>query len=270
MIVSRSNVQTRPHLQLRQPPPRAAAVTEQLGPQQGERTVYPRPRLVLVTKGVLRLRTADRDALLPAGRAAWIPRDMEHRLRCSETVELQWVTFWPAALAQAQVAAFDANPLLRAMMDEAASWGPTPEDSPVTDAFFDALAGLLRGWLHDDVEVDLPTASSPDLRRGLDWILDRLAHPVGPADAANHAGLSLRTFQRRCREELSLTPTDWLQRARVVRALELLTNSYLTVGEIAIRCGYQSQASFGRVFKEHIGTTPLGWRASRGALTSRG
>jgi AraC-like DNA-binding protein len=190
-------------------------------------------------------------------------------MRTNAPARIQWVTLWPEALEGAGVSVFDANPLLRAMIAEAVGWGNFPEEGTLTDSFFTALAGLLSGWLEDEVEVDLPTARSPELRRGLDWLLDRLPHPVGPADAALHSGLSLRTFQRRCREELGLTPTDWLQRARVLRALELLTIQRLTVGEIAIKCGYQSQASFGRVFKEHIGQTPLGWRASRAAMAAR-
>ncbi len=237
--------------------------------RRGDWQLQDRPRLMLVLDGVVRLRTSERDALLPPGRAAFIPRGVPHQLRTNSPTKVQWVTLWPEALDGSPVSVFDANPLLREMVAESVSWGMFPEDGPLTDSFFTALAGLLGGWLEDEVEVDLPTARSPELRRGLDWLLDRLPHPVGPADAARHSGLSLRTFQRRCREELSLTPTDWLQRARVIRALELLTNNRLTVGEIAIKCGYQSQASFGRVFKEHIGLTPLAWRASRAPLAAR-
>jgi transcriptional regulator GlxA family with amidase domain len=33
-----------------------------------------------------------------------------------------------------------------------------------------------------------------------------------------------------------------------------------SVAKIAIACGYRSQASFGRVFKTHMGVTPAIWR----------
>ncbi|NOR55687.1 MAG: helix-turn-helix domain-containing protein [Sulfurovum sp.] len=40
----------------------------------------------------------------------------------------------------------------------------------------------------------------------------------------------------------------------------LLTNHYSTISEIALTCGYSSQTSFTRVFKERFSMTPKQWR----------
>ena len=40
----------------------------------------------------------------------------------------------------------------------------------------------------------------------------------------------------------------------------LLTNRYSTISEIALTCGYSSQTSFTRVFKERFSMTPKQWR----------
>lgn len=41
----------------------------------------------------------------------------------------------------------------------------------------------------------------------------------------------------------------------------LLTNHYSTISEIALTCGYSSQTSFTRVFKERFSMTPKQWRS---------
>lgn len=266
MILHRHHPPSDPSTAQRQPRVSAApacAWMEEIGPSRGEWQTHDRPAVLLCVEGVLRLRTADRDLLLPAPRVALIPKDLAHQVLAHHPARAIWLHLPPESLADLSFSVFEAPPLLREMAQEAARWGRSPPTNRLTEAFFTTLVNLLPEWRQDHAGVELPTARSPELRRGLDWLLDRLPHPVGPADAAKQAGLSLRTFQRRCQEEIGLTPTDWLQRARVLRALELLTQPHLNVGEIALLCGYQSQASFGRVFKEHLQLTPLEWRSGR-------
>ena len=57
-------------------------------------------------------------------------------------------------------------------------------------------------------------------------------------------------------EACGVAPMRYLNRLRLQRAHELLRSSNDGLGQIAIRCGFQSQAYFNRVFKKAFGETP--------------
>lgn len=73
---------------------------------------------------------------------------------------------------------------------------------------------------------------------------------------ARKAGWSLRTLQRRCRDELGVPLSSWLLRARALRGLELLADPRMSVGEAALLCGYESTAAFSRAFHASLGAPP--------------
>jgi len=54
------------------------------------------------------------------------------------------------------------------------------------------------------------------------WALERLDQPLGLADLAAHAAMSVRTFTRRFRDETGLSPVRWLTDRRVELARRLL------------------------------------------------
>ena len=238
-----------------------------LTPANSGRSNHPCPVLMLPVEGVIRVTSHSGEAVVAPERAVWIPGHLEYSITAGRPLLVYAVRFWRGLEGGERPEVFTAAPLLREMTRHAVQWGESPPRTEAADAFFTALGGLIGRWRKRVDDVTLPHADSPELRAGLGWLLGRLGHPVGPVDAAVHANLSLRTFQRRCRAELGVSPSAWLQRARVLHGLELLDDDRLSVSEVALRCGYQSQASFGRVFKDHLGVTPVAWRSAQ-ALTS--
>ena len=81
--------------------------------------------------------------------------------------------------------------------------------------------------------------------------LDALAH---------RAGLSPRTFHRRCLEQLSTTPAKLLEKLRVERARDLLATSDQPVKALAGTCGFTSPTRMKRAFERELGLTPRAYR----------
>ena len=77
---------------------------------------------------------------------------------------------------------------------------------------------------------------------------------------ARRAGLSLRTFHRRCVDQLSTTPAKLLDKLRVERARDLLTTSDLPVKALAASCGFSSGARMTHAFERELGVTPRAYR----------
>ena len=74
------------------------------------------------------------------------------------------------------------------------------------------------------------------------------------------AGMSRTSFTNRFKMLIGETPFNYLTQWRILQAKELLTENNLSVGEIAVQVGYQSEAAFNRVFKKRVEQTPLKFR----------
>jgi AraC-like DNA-binding protein len=78
---------------------------------------------------------------------------------------------------------------------------------------------------------------------------------------AKHAGVSPEHLVRLFRMYEHTTPIKYLWQHRVLRALELLTHTGLTITEITFRCGFKSTFHFARMVKLQTGKTPTEARA---------
>ncbi len=92
------------------------------------------------------------------------------------------------------------------------------------------------------------------------WALARLGRPLALAELARHAGMSVRTFSRRFREEVGMTPGQWLTRQRIEHARRLLEVTDLPVDRIAEEAGLGTGASLRRHMALAIGVAPLAYR----------
>jgi transcriptional regulator GlxA family with amidase domain len=92
------------------------------------------------------------------------------------------------------------------------------------------------------------------------WALERLGEPLALGDLARKANVSARTLSRRFVEETGYTPTQWILRARVDRARELLERSDLGVEQIAAQVGLGTGANLRLHFQRILGTSPSEYR----------
>jgi transcriptional regulator GlxA family with amidase domain len=92
-----------------------------------------------------------------------------------------------------------------------------------------------------------------------EWALEHLREPLTVADLAAHALMSPRTFARQFAALTGTTPHQWLTRARLARAQELLERSGDSIEQIAAECGL-SPLMLRRHFARLRGTTPQAYR----------
>jgi transcriptional regulator GlxA family with amidase domain len=92
------------------------------------------------------------------------------------------------------------------------------------------------------------------------WALTRLDEPLTVADLAHHARVSARTFSRRFVEDTGYTPMQWVMRARIDLARELLERSKRSVEQIANDVGLGTGANLRTHFQRILGTTPSEYR----------
>ena len=103
-------------------------------------------------------------------------------------------------------------------------------------------------------------AHSDDLAGTLAWAQQHLDQPITTGLLATHAAMSPRTFARRFRQQIGMTPGAWLSLHRVMLAERLLERGNQTIASISVRSGFGSADTLRRHFARARGTTPEQYR----------
>ncbi|WP_426440994.1 helix-turn-helix domain-containing protein [Bradyrhizobium genosp. P] len=98
------------------------------------------------------------------------------------------------------------------------------------------------------------------LKRVIDHIERHISSRITLLDLAAVAGLSRMHFASQFRAATGLRPHQFLLRERVRSAEALMQDPTMTLLEIAMAVGFQTQAHFTTVFKRFSGCTPRHWR----------
>lgn len=83
-----------------------------------------------------------------------------------------------------------------------------------------------------------------------------LEHPLARSELADRANLSTRQLERLFRQYLNRTPTRYYLELRLFRARHLLTESTLSILDVALACGFVSASHFSKCYRECFGKTP--------------
>jgi AraC family transcriptional regulator, transcriptional activator FtrA len=95
----------------------------------------------------------------------------------------------------------------------------------------------------------------------LDWIEGNLGGDLSVARLARHAGMSLRTFQRRFEETTGRPAGEYIISARLARAQSILeTRPDLDLTEVAALAGLGAADTMRHHFRKRLGASPQAWR----------
>lgn len=95
----------------------------------------------------------------------------------------------------------------------------------------------------------------------LSYIYLHIDTELNVAELAERERISVHHLHRIFKEETGKNLYETIKSIRLQKAASLLlTNRYATVSEIARMCGYSSQTSFIKAFKERFHTTPKVWK----------
>ncbi|MBQ8201058.1 MAG: helix-turn-helix transcriptional regulator [Clostridia bacterium] len=96
--------------------------------------------------------------------------------------------------------------------------------------------------------------------RALDYVNENYMDDVTLDSLAAYAGFSRYTLSRMFRQHTGATFTQYLNKRRVTMAAELLAGTKMPVTQVALQCGFNSIATFNRVFRDVKGCTPTQYR----------
>jgi AraC-like DNA-binding protein len=131
------------------------------------------------------------------------------------------------------------------------------------------MTQIVRSWLEnrsDDLSGWLAAVKHPQIGLALARIHRQPGDPWTVDTLAAAVGLSRSLFADRFTALLGVSPARYLLQWRMRLAAAWLKNESMTVGEVAARLGYASDAAFSRAFKRFMGAAP---RVLRPSFTSQ-
>ena len=108
---------------------------------------------------------------------------------------------------------------------------------------------------------------SEQIQASARWLEANGTRPVSIEAVAQIAAMSERNFLRRFKNEMGVTPSDYLLHVRLEMSCKLLTSTSLPVDKIARRCGIGSGGRLAKLFRKHLSTTPTEYRMTRQGLS---
>ncbi|MBN2658367.1 MAG: AraC family transcriptional regulator [Spirochaetales bacterium] len=155
--------------------------------------------------------------------------------------------------------------ILKALIDEI-----TDEEN----GYREAAANLLRAFtlrlarlreysmIHEN-QLQSPGQFEIDERiiRAMDLMISSIHKPLSMEDLAADCCLSESHFRHLFRQQIGVSPKEYLTSLRIMTAMNLLKNSHLKIVDISYECGFLSLSSFNRQFKAQTGLSPLRWRS---------
>lgn len=121
------------------------------------------------------------------------------------------------------------------------------------------LLGLLRPFLEAFTEEEHQPEEG-EFSRILDYIDLKLEREIEISELAGLTRLSRAEFSAEFRRRFGIPPKQYVSSRRIGRAKELLLRTKLTNKEIALKCGYDNEFFFYRIFRKYTGMPPGDYR----------
>jgi AraC-like DNA-binding protein len=96
----------------------------------------------------------------------------------------------------------------------------------------------------------------PQIERCRQYVLQHLDAELKMEDLASACALSLRTLQRVFKDEMDMSPVNFVVLIKMECAADLLRSGRCNVSEAAWQLGFQDSSYFSRVFKKYHGVSP--------------
>ena len=103
------------------------------------------------------------------------------------------------------------------------------------------------------------------LRRVKEFIDAQISNGITISALADVAGLSRFHFVRAFKHSVGLPPYQYVLSKRISRARELLSDSDLSLGNVALAVGFSDVSQLDRLFRKFTGVTPTAFRRETGS-----
>lgn len=114
-------------------------------------------------------------------------------------------------------------------------------------------------YLQPAIQEVTTTVDEP-IHRSIMYLNAHLAEPLQIQDLAETAGYSLSYYKQKFKQEMGITPSEYIMLQKMEHAKKILTETDTSITEIAFSLGFSSSNYFCAVFKKFMDCTPKDYR----------
>lgn len=113
-------------------------------------------------------------------------------------------------------------------------------------------------------------ADSYIVQRAIQLVNDHVSDGITVKELAERLYISRTKLNKIFREDMGVSPHDFIIHSRMAKAGELLSKTNMSIAEISKIAGYDTPFSFSRAWKQHFGVPPAVSRTQKNDLTQWG
>ena len=225
--------------------------------------------LMYIIEGELKFGIDDGECLVGKGNAIIFPPRFHYKYTYSgngKTLKYLWVHF-TGSHVRSFLEGLELFPLSTPLN--------VGQDSHIAMGFQSLFDGFSKGGLFSKQEIacelehiliTLAKAIHKDsvpqnpLARSLEYINSHFTSDISANELARIENLSVSRYNALFSKHMGMPPIRYVIKLRMANACELLENTDMSIRQIGILVGYEDPHFFSKLFKKHVGTSPLQYR----------
>ncbi len=224
-------------------------------------------QLYYLEGGIAFFNAPNKSLFVPARHFLWIPAGVQHNIVARTSVKAVYNFFIPTSLIPVsssfsnKVGIYPVTNLLKEMIYHTKDWDADISRKKKMEyvfllAFKDAVLDVAKNPL----PIELPTTSNAGLSEILKYIHRNIEQPLSLNYVAEKFGYSSRSLSRLFQNNITTSFLQYVKLTRVIKSMELLLQTDLSVGEIGFKCGYGNLSSFSYAFQKIAHSSPADFR----------
>jgi AraC-like DNA-binding protein len=151
--------------------------------------------------------------------------------------------------------------LLSEMLSFTESWQGNFSNETWEYEYLNTVKHLLPKENLNKFTIQLPTTDDKKLNEITDHLRDNLSEVLNMEDIASLFYISVRSLTRLFQNKLHISFLQYIKMLRIIRAMELLKGTDLSIGEVAYEVGYSNMSAFSNTFTQMTNMRPSEFRA---------
>ena len=219
---------------------------------------HARGQLSFIEEGYQYFHVNEQIYLVPQDYAIWIPAETSHKITSNaEKIRLSVLLALKTKehIFFKKIQIFKAPSLLKSMLHYASKWNQQIDHNEEQETFLKAILDCLPTF-HTSNVLQIAIPSDDRLVKVCHHIFKNYHQDLKIEEYAVEGNMSVRTLQRVFKEATGMTVQKYIQINRILKSVEILSTSKLTLSQVAFHVGYKSLSAFTASYKDIMKSLP--------------
>lgn len=219
-------------------------------------------QLSYVEGGIAYVTMDNKTYVIPARHYFWIPKGVWHVVKVGQFATVfRSLYFYGEDDSKndfyGKLGIYPASELLIQMINYTERWdGGHVDKASENFEFLVALKNLLPTMSTHSLPIVLPVTDEPRVLKIINYIEENLGEPLRLKNVSSQFNMSERSFTRLFQSALKMSFLQYLKTLRMIKAIEMILKTNMSVSEIGERVGYHNIGSFSNAFFEYTKSRP--------------